>query len=263
MEQTTLLEIQDLSFSYDHKRSIFSQVSFSLKKGEIFTILGSNGAGKSTLLNCVSNLLTPAGGRVLLEGQPIGSIPLRTVAQKVGYVPQMGLSSFSYTVRDYVVMGRAPYLGILNVPGVEEYDRVDAVLEKMSITNLADKIFTQISGGERQQVQIARALVQEPEIILLDEPTNHLDYGNQIKVLKIIHDLAQDGIAVVMTTHMPDHAILLDGTVGILDREGHMTVGPADEIVSEEALQTLYQTDLHLLYIEQLGRVACLAGNLQ
>ena len=262
MEQTALLRAENLSFAYD-KENIFSQVSFSLQKGEIFTILGSNGAGKSTLLNCVSNLLTPAAGQVFLDGQPIASIPLRTVAQKIGYVPQMGLPSFSYTVRDYVVMGRAPYLGILHVPGPEEYEKVDAVLEKMSISYLADKIFTQISGGERQQVQIARALVQEPEIILLDEPTNHLDYGNQIKVLQIIRDLARDGISVVLTTHMPDHAILLDGTVGILDREGHMTVGPAQQIISEESLQRLYQTDLHLLYLEPLGRVACLAGNLR
>lgn len=107
MEQTALLRAENLSFAYD-KENIFSQVSFSLQKGEIFTILGSNGAGKSTLLNCVSNLLTPAAGQVFLDGQPIASIPLRTVAQKIGLCAQMGLPSFSYTVRDYVVMGRAP-----------------------------------------------------------------------------------------------------------------------------------------------------------
>ena len=185
------------------------------------------------------------------------------IAKVLGYVPQVHIPTFAYSIRDYVVMGRAPHMGLLNVPREAEYEKVDTVLEQMGIEHLADKLYTQISGGERQQVQIARVLVQESEIILLDEPTNHLDYGNQFKILQIISDLAKKGLTILMTTHMPDHAILLGGKVGILDREGHMIVGAAETIISEESLKNIYNTQLHLIYIEQIKRMTCVAGNIK
>jgi iron complex transport system ATP-binding protein len=261
MDDKTILEVNKLAYSYTDQET-FSDISFQLHKGDIFVILGANGAGKSTLLNCLSNLLTPLRGEILLKGRNIVHIPIKEIAQVLGYVPQVYVPTFSYAVRDYVVMGRAPHMGLLSVPGEAEYQKVDAVLKRMGIEHLADKLYTQLSGGERQQVQIARVLVQESEVILLDEPTNHLDYGNQLKTLQIISDLAQNGLTIVMTTHMPDHAILLGGKVGILDREGHMIVGAAETVISEESLKKIYNTQLHLIYIEQLKRMTCVAGNI-
>lgn len=117
-------------------------------------------------------------------------------------------------------------------------------------------------GGERQQAQITRVLVQEPRLILLDEPTNHLDYGNQLKIVKTVSQLAAEGVAVVMTTHMPDHAILLNGSAGLMGADGRMTSGPAGSVISEAALRELYHTNLHLVYVDPLGRMACVAGKL-
>ena len=262
MENKPILEVRGLAYAYDEAHPVLTDINFALHPGEVFAILGANGAGKSTLLNCISDMLTPTRGEVLLQGRRVSDYPVNDLAKILGYVPQLSTPTFAYTVRDYVVMGRAPYMGLLNVPGRAEYDKADQALARMGISHLVDQLYNGISGGERQQVQIARVLVQESRVVLLDEPTNHLDYGNQLKIVKIIAQLAREGLAVLLTTHMPDHAILLDGTVGLMDGQGAMTVGPAREIMTEERLRDLYHTDLHLVYIDQLQRTACVAGRL-
>lgn len=257
-----ILEVQDLEFSYHHGRTIFEDVNFSLDHGEILTILGPNGAGKSTLLNCMTNLLTPSSGKVLLEGKDIRQIPLKEVARVIGYVPQTHTPAYGYTVRDFVVMGRAPYLGMFQKPSEADYALVDQVLDTMNISKLADRPYTEISGGERQQASIARVIVQQPKIIMFDEPTNHLDYGNQLRTVRMVKELADKGYAVVMTTHMPDHAILLGGKAAVLDRDGCLTVGTSADILQEPLLRKIYESDLHILYLEEQGRKVCVAGSL-
>lgn len=256
------LSLKGLAFSYDGKKTVFSGIDLEVRPGEAFVVLGANGAGKSTLLNCMGGMLTPTRGTVRVFGRPIETYSTNDLARLMGYVPQISNPTFEYTVRDYVVMGRAPHLGLLDVPGKTEYDKADEVLERMGITHLADKFCSNISGGERQQAQIARVLVQEAKIVLLDEPTNHLDYGNQLRIVKIVDSLVKQGLAVVMTSHNPDHAILLNGTVGLLRRDGTMVHGPAAQIVTEESLRSLYDIDLNLVYIDKLHRTACVAGSL-
>lgn len=260
----SILEARDLSYAYrsggKRGRMVFEHASFSVHAGEILTILGPNGAGKSTLLNCVSNLLTPLSGKVLLQGAPICELGLRKTAQLMGYVPQTHSPAYSYTVLQFVVMGRAPHLGLMSKPSRADYNLARSVLKDMGIGKLAHKPYTQISGGERQQATIARAIVQRPKVIMFDEPTNHLDYGNQLRVVSMIRHLADKGFAVVLTTHMPDHAILIGGIVGILDRDGAFKAGPAEEILQEERLSNLYQTEVRIIYSEELGRNVCVAG---
>jgi iron complex transport system ATP-binding protein len=241
---------------------LFDGVSFSLAPGDILTILGPNGAGKSTLLDCLGGLLPLDGGKIFIAGNDAAGLSPAELARRIGYVPQLHARVFDFSVRDYVVLGRAPHLGLLKTPGRREYEMADHILESLDIVRLAGKQCSRISGGERQQVQIARVIIQEPRIILLDEPTNHLDYGNQIKILKLVSDLSKMGITIIMTTHMPDHPILLDGRVGILDGEGGMRTGSVGEIISESALRGMYNVDLRLVYIEELNRVACVAGRL-
>ena len=264
MGAETKLEVRDLTFTYHgQKEPTFSHVNFSVEPGEIFVILGANGAGKSTLLNCIADTLVPQRGEILINGRDLREMSAGELALAMGYVPQISSPSFSYLVRDYIVMGRAPHMGLLRVPGEAEYTIAEEIMDYMGIRRLAEKPYDQISGGERQQVQIARVLVQKTGLILLDEPTNHLDYGNQLRIVREISQLARhNGLAILMTTHMPDHALLLNSKVGILDNAGHMTVGRAEEVISEEALRELYHTDLHLVYIEELGRRACVSGKL-
>ena len=132
------------------------------------------------------------------------------------------------------------------------------LLRDLGIDHLAHRPYTEISGGERQQATIARALAQQPQAILFDEPTAHLDYGNQHRTLELIHSLAEQGYGIIITTHNPDHALLLGGQAAILDTKGTLTSGASEDILTATRLREVYQTDLQLIYVEQLGRTACL-----
>jgi iron complex transport system ATP-binding protein len=252
-----ILEVKDLSYRYYNSRTIFHDVNFSLCKGEVLSILGTNGAGKSTLLNCIANLFKPQSGEIRLNDKPMAEMSMRDVAKVIGYVPQIHTPAYAYTVREFTVMGRTPYIGAFAKPSKEDYRIADEALERMNIGHLSGKAYTEISGGERQQVTIARVIAQQPQIILLDEPTAHLDYGNQYRVMQMIKRLADEGFALIMTTHNPDHAILLDGKVAILNREGLLRVGSAAETLQKETLSTLYGLNIKTVYDEDAKRNIC------
>ncbi|MBC2888828.1 ABC transporter ATP-binding protein [Gordonibacter massiliensis (ex Traore et al. 2017)] len=260
-QDAPIIEARDGSFSYPRGHQVFSHVDLTVSAGEVLTILGPNGAGKSTLLDCLAGLTPHRVPWVFVEGRPIAELSQRACAQRIGYVSQMQGVSFDYTVRDYLVMGRSSRLDMLSRPKDEDFAAVEEAIGLLQIEHLAGKSMQQMSGGKRQQVQIARVLVQEPAVMLLDEPTNHLDFGNQIKILRIVKQLAERGIGIVMTTHMPDHAIMLRGQVGILDRAGCLRVGSAEDTIDEGILRDIYQVDdLRLVYVDEVGREACLAG---
>lgn len=155
-------------------------------------------------------------------------------------------------------MGRTPYIGTFSKPSKEDYMIAEESLERMNILHLKDKAYTEISGGERQQVTIARALTQQPKLILLDEPTAHLDYGNQYRVVQMVKELAKEGYAVIMTTHNPDHAIILDGKVAILDKNGVLGVGHAADTLNKEMLSSLYNLNIKTVYDEDAKRNVCI-----
>lgn len=258
-----IVEAKNINFSYQKNgRQILNDVSLSLKEGEVMSILGPNGAGKSTLLNLIATLLTPDTGEIFLCGKDTKKMKPKEVASILSYVPQTHTPAFSYTVFNFVLMGRAPKVGMFEKPKAEDFKLVEEVLEEVGIAKLANKPYTEISGGERQQATIARALVQEPKAILFDEPTAHLDFGNQIKTLRTIKHLSEKGYAVIMTTHNPDHAIMLGGTTAILDKQGKLTVGPAEEIITEQTLKEVYDTKLKLSYFDEAGRLVCIPPNL-
>ena len=253
-----ILEVENLSFRYrGGSRTIFHDVNFSLDKGEVMAILGANGAGKSTLLNCIANLFRPASGQIRLNGRPMDKMSMRDVAKIIGYVPQIHTPAYAYTVREFVVMGRTPYINSFSSPSAEDYRIADEAMERMGITHLRDKVYTEIAGGERQQVTIARVITQQPQIILLDEPTAHLDYGNQYRVVQMVKDLADEGYSLLMTTHYPDHAIILNGKVAILNQEGVLGIGLSAETVNEDTLSRLYGLHVKTVYNEDAGRNIC------
>lgn len=136
------------------------------------------------------------------------------------------------------------------------------VLKSMKLDHLAEKSYMDISGGERQQIMIARTIVQEPKVILFDEPTAHLDYGNQHRVLKRIRKMAADGYSVIITTHNPDHALLLGDKAAIVQQNGKIIQGNSKEIITEETLCKVYDTDLKLLWVQEAGRTVCLVPEL-
>ena len=256
-----ILDVQDLSFRYSkNAKPIFHNVNLQMEKGEILTILGANGAGKSTLLNCLANILEPCSGKILVNGASIHDMSLKKAAQLIGYVPQNHAPVYDYSVRDFIVMGRAPHLGMLEKPSEKDYAIVDEVIQELGIEKLADKAYTQISGGERQQALIGRAIAQQPEIIMFDEPTNHLDYGNQLRMVHKIKNLSKKDYTVIMTTHMPDHAMMIGGKTAILGRDGTLKVGKTEEIITEKKLEELYQVKTRIVYIPEVGRKVCVVA---
>lgn len=257
-----LLEVENLSFHYTKDRTIFSGVSFTVEKGEVFTLLGPNGAGKSTLLNCIAGLANPATGHVHINGEDITGYSPKTLAKHIGYVHQHIAVTYGYTVREYLVMGAAPRVGMFSTPRAEDYERVEEAIRDLSLEKFSDRAVSHLSGGERQRVAIARAIVQNPDLILFDEPTSALDYGNQIRVMRIIKQLSERGYAVIMTTHNPDQPILLGGKVAMLNYDGALAVGTSEDTLTSERLSQLYQTEMHLVYIPDVDRMACVSAKL-
>lgn len=254
-----IYEISDLHFRYPGaSREVLCGVDLAVERGDVLSILGPNGAGKSTLLACMMNLQKPTGGRLLLDGKSVARMSAGELAEKVSFVPQTVRPVFGYSVLEYVTMGRAPLLSPLSRPGEKDREAAYDALTKLGIERLADRPFTEISGGELQQATVARAIVRSPEIILFDEPTAHLDFGNQLRILRIIRRLSAEGYTTVITTHNPDHAILLGGRAAILSGEGKLLSGTTEEIVNEESLRSIYNSDIKIRYIGELGRRVCL-----
>lgn len=249
---------KDLEFSYDGTRTIFSNVSLSLNRGEIFCILGPNGTGKSTLLRCMINLLDYKKGSVYIEEKDIMSMEREEMAKRVAFVPQGYQVAFPYTVLDYVLMGRAPYIPAFASPTEEDTRIAFDSINEAGIMHLVNKPVNEVSGGEHQMALIARALAQKPDILLLDEPTSHLDFGNQMQVLSLIERLKEKGITIVMTSHFPDHAFIISDKVGIMKEGAFSMIGPAEEVVTSESLKETYKVDVRVEYIEVAERKLCI-----
>ncbi len=258
-----IYDIKNLSFSYpSFERKVLDDVNLEISEGDVVSVLGRNGAGKSTLLNCILGLIKPQNGEIFLCGKSLWAMTERDIASVVGYVPQSHTPAFGHTVFDFVQMGCASRIGPFSRPGKKEHDDTSEALMEMGIEQLADHPYTELSGGERQQAIIARAIVTHPHIILFDEPTAHLDFGNQLRVLRIIRKLADKGFAIVITTHNPDHAMLLGGSAAILDEQGRLRSGKTEDIITEDALKRVYGIDLKLQYIEKFNRWVCVYPNL-
>lgn len=259
-----IYSVENIRFSYRPSLpAVLQGVNLTLDEGDVLTIMGRNGAGKSTLLGCMLGLLRPQQGDVRLYGESVSTMKPRLIASRVGYVPQNHMPAFGYTVSEYVLMGCASKIGLMSHPGKQEREETMFALEMLGISHLSARKFSELSGGERQQAAIARAIVGKPKAVLFDEPTAHLDVGNQVRVLQIIKSLSENGFAVAITAHDPNHALLLGGKVAIFDSQGGVTSGSVEEMITEEKLCVLYGEDLTLRYLDELGRRVCISPNLK
>ncbi len=235
-----MLEARDLTVGHG-RRAVLSGLNLTLRPGEVLCLLGPNGGGKTTLLRTLLGLIPALGGEVRLEGQPIARLSRRDVAQRLAYVPQAGQGGFAYPARAVVAMGRAARLGLFAAPGAADHAAAEAALARLSIAHLADRPVTELSGGERQLVLIARALAQGGSAIILDEPTASLDFGNQALVLREVRALARrDGLAVLMTTHQPDHALLLADAVMLISAGRAEGPAPPEALITPGTLRAAY-----------------------
>lgn len=207
------IRVSDVNLLYD-RVLVLDEVTLNLKRGSVTTLLGPNGCGKTTLLKVINGLLKPNGGVVSVEGKNVAMMNPKELAKTIGIVSQTHNTSFPFSVMDVVLTGRMPYINAFSMPGDDDLEIAGTSLARVGMSHLSERPYTQISGGERQLVMIARALAQEPRFLILDEPTSYLDFKNQVMVLKMVTDLARKGdFTVVMTLHDPNHALLFSDEV--------------------------------------------------
>ena len=224
---------ENLSWSPQNGPRILRNVSFTVQKGATMAICGANGAGKSTLLRLIYRFKKPTTGRILLGDDDIWHMPMRSAACRIAAVLQEQPSDFAMTVRDMVALGRTPHRrGFGSIAG-HNHEIIDACLDQLSLTGIAKQQFGTLSGGERQRVMIARALAQEPELLILDEPTNHLDIRHQLDVLTLLKGL---GLTVILTLHDLTHAAEYADQLLVLHKGELLADGTPEDVLTSQMI---------------------------
>jgi ABC-type cobalamin/Fe3+-siderophores transport systems, ATPase components len=236
-----ILEIEGLLFGYgEGGTEALRGLTMSVPEGSTTAVLGPNGAGKTTLLHLALGYLAPKSGRVAYAGKPLSAYSRRELGRAVSLVPQSERIPFQYSVREYVTLGRAPYLAPLAMPGPEDERIAAAAIERVGIVDLAERDVTSLSGGERQLASIARSIAQGPKLMLLDEPMSHLDLANKSRVLGIIRSLAATGTTLLFTTHEPEVAAAAASHL-VLMRQGRVLAsGDVESTLTSEKLSATY-----------------------
>ncbi|MCY7388043.1 MAG: ABC transporter ATP-binding protein [Burkholderiales bacterium] len=251
-----LLKAHNLAFGYPG-RTLGRAINLEVQTGEVLCVLGPNGGGKTTLFRTLLGLLPAHGGSIALGGKSLEACAPSERAKLMAYVPQAGNSYFAFTVRDVVLMGRTAHLGLFAAPGPKDFDAATAALNELRIAHLAEKSFTQISGGERQLVLIARAIAQESPLLIMDEPTASLDFGNQSLMISEILRLKASGRSVLFSTHDPDHALQCAERALLLHAGNVLALGSPREVVTAANLKTLYGVDVELIESLSGGQPFC------
>lgn len=251
------IEGRDLAIGYPD-RLVGTGLNVRLAQGEVLALLGPNGGGKTTLLKTLLGLIPPRGGDVRVTDKPLDRLAARERARIIGYVPQVHHGTFAFTVENVVLMGRTAHGSLFAAPTARDRAVGLAALERFGIGGLAHRAYTEISGGERQLVLLARALAQEPRFIVLDEPTASLDFGNQGKVMREIRALADGGLGVLFTTHDPNHAMRAATRAYLLRDGACLADGPAADVLRQEKLEELYRAPVQVMRAD--GQVAFLPG---
>lgn len=239
MSAVAAVEARALSIGY-RDYCVGTDISFAVAAGEVLCLLGPNGSGKTTLFKTLLGLLAPLAGEVRVLDEPVCGWSRAAFARHVGYVPQAHAGLFAFTAEDIVLMARAARVGRFAAPSRHDREIAADCLAALGIGHLRHRVYTRISGGERQLVLIARALAQQPVLLVMDEPTASLDFGNQIRVLEHISRLRNQGIAVLMSTHQPEHALRVADRIALLSPGSLIGIGSPAAIATPANLAALY-----------------------
>ncbi|NVP58615.1 ABC transporter ATP-binding protein [Mycoplana rhizolycopersici] len=222
---------------------ILKGVSLTVETGEFLGIIGPNGSGKTSLMSLLAGIRKPKSGAVLMDGTPIGELGRRAVAQRLAFVEQQAETGERITARQAVELGRTPYLGPLSPWTSQDDSIVDAALENVDMTHLAERFWHTLSGGERQRLHIARALAQQPKILLLDEPTNHLDIGHQISLLDLVQ---RQDLTVVAALHDLNHAAMFCDRIAVMQGGCLVALGQPREVLTEARIRDVFGVNVDI-----------------
>lgn len=244
-----MIRVRDLSFSHKGTTAtVLRQIDFEVEQGQVMTVLGPNGSGKTSLFHCLTGRWQPDCGEVLLGGASIRGMSRSEVAKRIAVVPQDHQPPFPYSVLDVVLTGRASHIGLFSSPSPKDRQVALSAIHTMGLEGLAERPYTQISGGERQMVLIARCLAQEAPVMLLDEPTSHLDFRNQVVVLSKVRAMVREnGLTAVMNLHDPNLALLFSDRVLLLNGGGAVAQGTPREVITREHLKRVYDLEVAFL----------------
>jgi iron complex transport system ATP-binding protein len=238
------LDLQNNSLSYNGSK-VVDDVSFSAEAGEFFMIIGPNGAGKSSLLKLIAGIEQPQSGQISILGRPKAKYSARELAKVVALVAQQAPIDFPFSVAETVLMGRSPHLGLLGIEGERDYALAAEAMSFTGVSHLADRRLDQLSGGERQRVMIARAICQEPKIILLDEPTTALDPAHQLKIMDLMERFRQEKkTTVIMVSHDLNLAALYSDRLLLMKNGSVVIIGTPAEVFIPKFIENSYECDL-------------------
>ncbi len=248
-----ILSVHRLHFAYRPGQEVLRGIDLRFESGSVTAVLGANGSGKTTLLKCLLRRLVPSQGEILLDAAPIASYSHKQLAARMAFVPQSPDVAFGFAAKELVLMGRYPHAGTLGIASPKDLGIADDAMTRTDTAHLASRTIGELSGGEAQRVMIARALAQEPDVMLLDEPTSHLDMQHQMRIHVMMRQLAHDtGMAIICVSHdvnlaarFGDHVVLL--------REGRVVAdGPVAEAIREDVLRETYGVNVRLVSIPGL-----------
>lgn len=230
------IEIANLEFAYE-STPVLENVSLKLRKGETLAVIGPNASGKTTLLKCINRILKPQEGSIMLNGEETENFERDALAKKMGYVPQTRNNGFPITVFDMVLMGRKPHGGWK--PSETDLEVTSKIIDKLGLKHIATRNIEEISGGQLQKVIVARALAQNPEVLLLDEPTSSLDLRHQLEVLDTVKRQTRNGISVVMAMHNLNLAARYSNKFLMLNG-GEIFAAGGREVLTPKNIQSVY-----------------------
>jgi len=235
-----VIHARRLGYSYGDL-PVLKDLSFSVQQGDFFIIIGPNGSGKTTLLKCIAGISRPRAGSLEILGVPLQSYSRKSLARSIALVPQTAPADFPFTVTEVVLMGRSPHLGILGVEHEKDLNIARRAMDFTGITSLAHRKLDQLSGGERQRVMIARAICQEPEIILLDEPTASLDLAHQVRIMDLMEKLRDEKrVTILMVSHDINLAALYANSLMLIKGGRMVSIGRPAEVLTFQTLEMAY-----------------------
>lgn len=242
-----MLSIENISAGYGDEL-VLHNVSMKAEAGQFVGLIGPNGSGKTTLLRVISGVLAPKAGEVLLRGTGLQKISRRRLAKTIACLSQNLTLDFSFTIRDVTLMGRTPHLPKIGRETRKDFEIAEYAMEIADVLDLADRLITEVSGGERQRALIAMCLAQEPEVLLLDEPTSHLDVGHQLSVLDLIRKLnRQSGMTVIAVFHDLNLAAEYCDKLLVLDHGGSEAFGPPADVLTSDMILRVYGAKVRTL----------------
>ncbi|MGI5891875.1 MAG: ABC transporter ATP-binding protein [Bacillota bacterium] len=241
-----LLQVENVSFGYGEK-AVLRQISFNLSQGDFLAVVGPNGCGKTTLLHTISAALKPQQGRIMMDGQDISLLSEKQISQQMAFVSQSETVIFDFSVEEVIYMGRLPHLPFWGKEGQQDELIVQKALQMTNTCHLRERLITNLSGGERQRVLIARALAQEPRLLLLDEPTSHLDILHQLELMDILQKLNHSGMTVVAALHDLNLALRFATKVLLMAEGRIIALGRPEEVLSGQNIRRVYGVEVQML----------------